>query len=411
MNLFPLSSVLLSIFKFHEERRLVIAGRPCSLITPIIPQNVNEQDRSSTSSSLDGFCENENADIPIIFIGGTAQTIDSWSFHLPSLVNAPHMKYRSFLLYECLGIGLGVKQQLDNLYSLDDRDSNIDVSDPYKDVTLLRQATILKEVLSIAFSSSISSDGLKDANLIREEDVELKVDIVGFSFGARVAMAMATFLCETNNTENDSNLLPKSLKRIKIRKMHLTGIGAKYNSLILSHWKVAATVSTKNMKASGHDLEAFAWTIILSTYSMSFLENLPKQKFKQWVKFICENNDANGIRAILEQTHVDEWEDEWHTVQMTKRIAAATDFDSHSFSCRFILGSEDQLCRDVQRLESILTNQESENDSNSTRSYQLQCTSKSDEIVSVEIFDGCGHAVPIEAATKWRRDVMQFLRR
>lgn len=286
-----------------------VAGRRCCIGAPAAVVGLEESSKSSKP--------------PLIIIGGTAQSIPSWEFHINSL-----SRTRRVLFYECVGQG-----------------SSYDVED-LKDVSLGRQAQVFEHVVNQAFP---------DTNV---------VDIAGFSFGGRVALAAASSLS----------------MQIKIRKLHLTGVSAErdaYARLVIANWKYA-------LRSSKGSLVPFAWSSLMLTHSQGFLTK-NEDRVTTWVDLICKSNTVNGILALLEQTHPENGDDEWHPVVMASRIASNQSVQSG----KLVVGSADHLCssiKNVERLKDIIG-----------------------WTGSVIVYAGCGHAVAIENATQWRNDLVQFL--
>lgn len=161
----------------------------------------------------------------MILIGGMAQTKASWEHQLPYL-----SKNRQVIVYECMGQGKDSEEEGDG----PDGKNN--------DVSLQAQAEKLL------------------VTLLQNEDnneIDLSptpVDLVGFSFGARVAMATMTLL---NAREENSSC---------IRKLHLTGVAtdrSDYGHLAVEAWKECLQQDLS--------LRSFAWSILMATYSSSFL--------------------------------------------------------------------------------------------------------------------------------------------
>jgi len=272
---------------------------------------------------IDADSNKENDDIPppLIIIGGTAQSIYSWESHVLALARS-----RRVMVYECEGQGpdkLGCK-----------------------DVSLERQAAVFDEVVGLAFPNVTV------------------VDVAGFSLGGRIGMAAAA--------EYPG----------KINKLHLTGVTAKrdaYARLILQQWLDLLG----NCESTPNGLEAFAWSSIMSTYSPSFLAR-NERRVKYWVRFVCQNNTGEGLRSIIEQTHVEDMENLWHPIQLARRIRSRKGINSGKIA----VGGMDHLCsvNGVQELQGILG-----------------------WTADVKVFNECAHAVPMENPIEWRKDLVEFL--
>ena len=185
-----------------------------------------------------------------------------------------------------------------------------------------------------------------------------KVDVAGFSFGGRVALAAA------------------STHPHLIRKLHITGVPAQrdaYGRVILTSWKDLLKSST---------LTAYAWSSIFATHSEEFISK-NEARVKKWADFVGSSNTVNGLLALVEQTHTEDENDRWHPLSMAKRIV------SHGYitSGRLTVGAKDNLAKvdEVQRLSKVLGWGE------------------------VDIYEGTGHAVPLEEPRRWREDLLAFL--
>ena len=323
------STTVIKATPVREEIRYV-AGRRALLLHPAPSKQPN----------------NNISHPPLVILGGMAQSIASWELHLPYFA-----KDRSVLIYECLGQGPYPPEEI-----CPDLDTN------YADVSLKRQGLDFWSVVNEAFFTPgsyyhDSNDGVLD---------KAQVDVVGFSFGGRVAMAAA--LSQSN----------------RIRKLHLTGMGAErdeYANVILSSWKDMLSLQNENKDADSSGLRAFAWSIILATYSEHFLGSVGAARIQTWVDIVCQFNTQRGLRAILMQTHAGE-EGQWTPASMAGQMKGSIE------SYRLVVGSKDKMAstHQVQRLDELLGGNE-----------------------SYRVIENCGHAVPFEAMRLWREDVMKYL--
>jgi pimeloyl-ACP methyl ester carboxylesterase len=251
---------------------------------------------------------------PLVIIGGTAQTIASWEPHIPTLLHKRN--HGDILIYECIGQG----------------SATADLSD----VTLPTQAQQLQTTIQEAFSSS-----------------QQPVDIVGYSLGARIAMAYAV---------QEQN---------PVRKLHLTGVSATFSDtgyVALEAWK----------DLLHHDnLHGFAWSILQTTYSSSFLRK-NSHRLATWVQFIVDTNSAAGLLAILEQTRSLE---EWTPMAMAERIQPL------GIDGRIVVGEFDHMAP--------------------PKEAQLLADAMGWD--AVEVMAGCGHAAPTEEPRIWRKHLLDFL--
>ena len=214
-----------------------------------------------------------------------------------------------------------------------------------------------------------------------------KIDVAGFSFGGRVALAIA------------------SKYPYLIRKLHVTGVAAhrdNYGNIILASWRDIFSSNFKDTKNPTIDekqslLKAFAWSSILSCYSSNFLsrDDVGIKRINDWVKFICDNNTFEGLAAILYQTHYTD-NNPWHTASIAERIAAVAKSKSSNNNIRLLVGENDILAtpNEVQNLANILSSRENDNDKKT----------------AVCVIPNSGHAVPIEQPRLWRNDLLSFLR-
>ena len=286
---------------------------------------------------------------PLVILGGMAQSIASWEFHLPNL-----SRHRTVLVYEALGQG---PPPPDEILSLDGKE--VALERYYDNVTLERQGNDFWDVIDEAF-------GTKE-----------KVDVAGFSFGGRLAMAAA------------------SVKSNRIRRLHLTGVGAEREELanvILASWK--------EMLGSGNDevemgeeectsrLRSFAWSIILATYSDEMLASSGPERVSSWVDAVCRHNTQEGLRAIAMQTH-DGAGSMWTPAAMAERMQSSNAIERY----RIVVGSQDKMATPAQakKLAKLLQANEVREDE------------------TFNVIEGCGHAVPMETMRVWREDVLGFL--
>lgn len=317
---------------------------------------------------------------PLVILGGMAQSIASWEFHLPYL-----SQKRSVLIYEALGQGPPPPSEV---CSLDGK--QVTLEQYYDVVSLDRQGEDFWNVVEEAFFAPGSY--YYEQNELENHKTTMsdaKVDVASFSFGGRVAMAAA------------------SLKPNRIRRLHLTGVGAKRDALanvILESWKEmlgSSSIDTdEGMELMREEcdpfdhankctsrLRAFAWSVILATYSEQFLASAGAERVKTWVESVCQHNTEEGLRAILLQTHSNEGP--WTPAAMAERIQSTNAIESS----RIIVGSQDKMAHPDEALQLAEILQAGE----ATGS----CTYK--------VMEGCGHAIPMEAMRLWREDVLQFL--
>jgi pimeloyl-ACP methyl ester carboxylesterase len=331
---------------------------------------------------------------PIVILGGMAQSISSWEHHLPTL-----SRERDVFVYEYLGSGLGYRHpqhphQHGDGYSDSNSDSNSDrnsdgdaslksENEYYKDVTLKKQAQELKRILQKSFPNC-------DA-----------FDIIGFSLGARISLAtIASF-------------------PTLIRKAHLTGVGLERSSfakVVIHSWKdiLQSSYNNNNDDSNFSSLTAFAWSIIMTTYSQEFLALNGADKVASWVHHICSNNNPIGLLKLLEQTHGD-------VIDNDNKLDNDDNVDSFSRNEMLMIGK--QIRRNNSNNLSATTTTTTRGqihmggmDQISTLGQARELNeligwndNKTDEDNDIVIYDQCGHAVMNEDGRTWRKNVLDYL--
>ena len=277
---------------------------------------------------------------PLILLGGIAQTKSSWDHHIPSLA-----RNRMVIVYECLGQG-------DHAIPSDG------------DASLPSQARKLLETLH---------ETLVDNT---KENDPIFVDIAGFSFGGRVAMASA---CLQNERDRSDNC-------IRIRRLHLTGVGCDR-----SDYGHMAMQSFPDLIRYDTSLRSFAWSILLATYSPGYLRSLPETTLQRFLDHIASSNNPEGLLAILEQAEVKDTKDPYHVTSMAERLDELLRSQSNQMNTigKLCVGEMDTMAPvvEVSRLQ-----QEAEwiiND--------------------VDVLVDSGHAVVLEKPRAWRESVLSFL--
>jgi 3-oxoadipate enol-lactonase len=180
------------------------------------------------------------------------------------------------------------------------------------------------------------------------------VDIVGFSFGGRVAMAFAS-------------TYPQS-----VHKLVLTSVGSDRGSigrLIFQQWR--QLLDTQNRHDSS--LESFAWASILSTYHPSFLA-ANESRVSKWVELLVQNNTVEGIASIVTQTFNHD------------SLAVAKKCNEFGVKGLVVCGSQDALI-----------------------TYEGVVKLAQEANFEHVVFSECAHAIPFESPIKWRNQVMEFL--
>jgi len=256
---------------------------------------------------------------PLVLIGGTSQVIGSFLSHV-----GPFSKERLLLQYEARGQG--------TLTSLRDHDAT--------SCSLPQQANDLR-------------------HLLHSLQLETPLDLCGFSFGGRVALAFAAEY-------------PTLVNRVVV-----TGVPAQRTALgatIFKAWRAS-------LKAG--DLEAFLWHSLVDGHSESFITK-HETKLSSWIESACKINRIDAIRALVEQSHHEDPADPFHTTNLAKRVASVLGPQR----VLVIGGSEDRIAdqSEVKRLATI---------------GGWQC----------QIVEGAGHSVPMEQPALWGGEVLSFLDR
>jgi pimeloyl-ACP methyl ester carboxylesterase len=195
---------------------------------------------------------------PLVIFGGTAQTINSMIGHHSQLA-----KTRAVLQYELRGQGTTTTLPLD-------------------DCSLERHVQDFEEVCG-----ALSDGSVCDLS---------ECDLVGFSFGARVALAITA--------HSD-----------KVRRLVATGVPADRGATgrtILKAWSCSLERG---------DLEGFLWQSIADGHSDSFLTR-HEPKLTAWVKSAAASNRAEAIAALVGQTHTEDVTDPWHTISLAHTAVA-----------------------------------------------------------------------------------------
>ena len=329
----PRSSALITI---HYLMLAVLAG--CMVIISLHPVET-----LSIESALYKSKNNINNNVhitpsqgkvkypPMILIGGMPQPKLSWEHHLPSL-----SRNRNVIIYEA--IGQGKHHHHDNLLR--------NVSLPFQAEQLLKTITSLEH---------------EEQNIVRGGGYGgTQVDIVGFSFGARLAMACACLKPET------------------IRKLHLSGVASdrsEYGHLAVQAWE--------DCIKSDSTLRAFAWSVLMATYSPTFLKSQPVDRY---INAIRNTNSPKGILALLQQAEVSDPTNPWHVINMANRLSAQND---KSLDGKLCIGELDQMA---------------------PLDYCFDLNDKLGWTTEPTVIPNCGHAVGIEGGGRiWKRDVLDFL--
>jgi pimeloyl-ACP methyl ester carboxylesterase len=191
-------------------------------------------------------------------------------------------------------------------------------------------------------------------------------NVVGYSWGARLAMALSTVCPE------------------RIHKLHLTGVALNRSPaghVALQAWRDVLLL--RDDELSNNKLRAFAWMALQTTYSSEFLYQ-QRDKLESWIQFLLDNNSMSGLAALLEQTYPTDCNDPWHVESMAKRIQQQNG-DKQISGC-LLVGDEDVMApvESARELAAILS-------------------------WSLHTVESCGHAVPLQKPREWRQHVLEFL--
>lgn len=180
------------------------------------------------------------------------------------------------------------------------------------------------------------------------------VDLCGFSFGGRIALAIA------------------ALRPELVRRLVVTGVSAGRGALgrvIVRAWRAAL--------ATG-DLETLAWQSLADTLGPTYLDR-NEALLPAFVKATVERNTFAGVRALFEQTLNDDPSWRFHPTALAPRITCPT---------LLLAGEHDRLAPapDLGTLADLFPGS-----------------------VTHRVVPDVGHTVAIEAPEVWRAAVLEFL--
>jgi pimeloyl-ACP methyl ester carboxylesterase len=247
---------------------------------------------------------------PLVILGGMTQTLASWSAHLRSFAQG-----REVIAYEARGQG---HSELD-----------------------LRDASPARHIADFC--------ALLDALAIPGP-----VDLCGFSFGGRLALAIA------------------AAHPGRVRRLVVSGVSAGRGALgrvIVRGWRAALQTG---------DLNALAWISLADTLGADYLSR-HEAMLPAFVEATVQRNSYAGIRALFEQTMDDVAAAAFAPLALAAQIRAPT---------LLLCGEHDRLAPAAD-LEALA----------------LAFTPHAER----EIVAGAGHTVAIEAPTPWRARVLAFL--
>ena len=196
-------------------------------------------------------------------------------------------------------------------------------------------------------------------NLMINLNIE-KTDLVGFSYGGRVALGIAAHAPELLN------------------KVSLTGVALKRNGLgnaIIESWKIAFNNS---------NMEEAAWSFVLNGYSTKFL-NENGDRISTHVDMICKSNDVKKLAHLYSNT--------------------MEDSDSYSLPSCATKIAEMEIVRDIQILAAA-----EDRIASADGSRDLASILKTNPAMRIKYEEmSAGHLLPFEKPRAWRQAVLSFI--
>lgn len=247
---------------------------------------------------------------PLVILGGMTQTLASWGGQLRPLAHS-----RQVLVYEARGQG----------------QTELDLAD-------------------VAPPRHVDDF----AALLAALELPTPVDLCGFSFGGRIALAIAATRPEL------------------VRRLVVTGVSAGRGALgrvIVRAWRAALSTG---------DLEALAWLSLADTLGPAYLDR-NEHLLAAMVQAVVTRNHYDGIRALFTQTLGDDPAWPFHPTALAPRIRCPT---------LLVAGELDRLApaAELNALADLFPGP-----------------------VRQHVVPGVGHTVAIEAAEVWRDLVQEFL--
>ena len=250
---------------------------------------------------------------PLVILGGMTQTLASWGGQVRPLATQ-----RPVIVYEARGQG----------------QTRLDVSG---DV-----------------SAPVHVDDFE--RLLDALGVTQAVDLCGFSFGGRLALAIA------------------AERPARVRRLVLSGVSAERGALgrvIVRAWREALKTG---------DLETLAWLSLADTLGPRYLEQ-NEALLPAIVKATVQRNSFAGISALFAHTLGDDPDSPWRPLALAPRVRAPA---------RGLAGARG---RPAPAAELGLL----------AAAFPTPARA--------EVLPGVGHTVAIEAAERWRAHVLEFLSR
>lgn len=247
---------------------------------------------------------------PLVILGGMTQTLASWGGQVRPLATS-----RPVIVYEARGQG-------------QTRLALTDVTPP------------------------VHVDDFE--RLLEALEVAGPVDLCGFSFGGRIALAIA------------------AERPQRVRRLVLSGVSAERGALgrvIVRAWREALKTG---------DLETLAWFSLVDTLGPRYLDQ-NEALLPAIVKATVQRNSFEGISALFSQTLGDEPGSPWLPLSLAPRVQAPT---------LLMAGALDRLApaAELGALAAAFPGP-----------------------ARAEVLPEVGHTVAIEAAERWREYVLEFL--
>ncbi len=252
---------------------------------------------------------------PLVVIGGMTQTLSSWGGQIRALAAD-----REVVVYETRGQG---QSEL----CLDDVSPPVHVAD------------------FMHLLDALGIDG--------------PVDLCGFSFGGRLALAIAAAHPE------------------KIRRLVVTGVSAGrgvVGRLIIRSWREALRTG---------DLEALAWVSLTDILGPAYLER-SHRLLEAMIKATVQRNTYAGIKALFDSALDDGEASPYAALTLAAEVRAPT---------LLIVGELDRVApaADLDELAAAFV--------------------RAGRPAEVAVIPGVGHTVAIEAPLPWRSRLLEFLNR
>lgn len=279
------------------------------------PRNSEQNSRQVLIRDVDGFDRKVNildigesvgGGIPLVILAGTAQTTETFTGHFRALTCG-----RRLVIPELRNQG---KTELLSEYGT--------MEQHVEDVTAILRA------LGVC-----------------------RVDLCGFSFGGRVALAVA------------------SAHPQYVRKLSITGVPlhrAPLGSLILESWKDGL-----NMR----QMRSVAWSFILNGYSEAFITRF-SDRLPSFVDLICEANDPKKLADLMNLSHTMTDSHPFSVASCAARLTVPTQVIGASYDKISAIGTVKLLSEAIRG--------------------------------EFEEIPEAGHLVPFEKPTQWRNAILRF---